>query len=243
MDIDEQPKYKRVLLKLSGEALSKGTDGIINFDILKNISQKIKICVDMGVTFGIVVGGGNIWRGKFGGEAMDAVRSDHMGMAATVVNALALQSTLESEGVDTRVMTAVEMKQFAEPYIRNKALSHFSKGRVCIFGCGTGSPFFTTDTAAVLRAAELDADVVLFAKNNVDGIYTSDPIKNPHAEKLTDLNYTDIILNNKDLAAIDMTAASFCMNNNIPILVIGIDDPENIVKAIKGEKIGTSIKQ
>ena len=242
MDIDGRSKYKRVLLKLSGEALSKGTDGIINFDILKNISQKIKTCIDMGVSFGIVVGAGNIWRGRFGDESMDAVRSDHMGMVATVINALALQSTLESERVDTRVMTAVEMKQFAEPYIRNKALSHLGKGRVCIFGCGTGSPFFTTDTAAVLRAAEIKADVVLLAKNNVDAVYSSDPTKNPEAEKLTDLNYKDIILNNKDLGAMDMTAASFCMNNNIPILVIGIDDPENIVKAVKGEKIGTSIK-
>jgi uridylate kinase len=242
MGTDWQAKYKRVLLKLSGEALSKESGGIINFDILRNISRNIKLCINMGVTFGIVVGGGNIWRGNFG-ASMDAVKSDHMGMAATVINALALQDTLETEGVDTRVMTAVEMKQFAEPYIRNKALSHLGKGRVCIFGCGTGSPFFTTDTAAALRAVEIKADVVLLAKNNVDAVYTSDPMKNPLAEKLSDLNYTDIILRNKDLAAMDMTAASFCMKNNIPILVIGIDNPENIVKAIKGEKIGTSIKQ
>ena len=244
MDIDGQAKYKRVVLKLSGESLSKGTDGILNFDILKNISKKIKVCIDMGVGFGIVVGAGNIWRGRFGNESMDVVRSDQMGMAATVVNALALQSTLESEGVDTRVMTAIEMKQFAEPYIRNKAISHLNKGRVCIFGCGTGSPFLTTDTAAVLRAAEIDAEVVLLAKNNIDAVYTADPIKNPKAKKLTVLSYKDI-LNNKELAAaMDMTAASFCMmNNNIPILVIGSDDPENIVKAIKGENIGTSIKQ
>lgn len=241
MATDAQAKYKRVLLKLSGEALSKGTDSIINFDILKNISQKIKICIDMGVSFGIVVGAGNIWRGKFGDASMDIVRSDHMGMAATVINSLALQDTLEAEKVDTRVMTAVEMKQFAEPYIRNKALSHLGKGRVCIFGCGTGSPYFTTDTAAVLRAAEINADVVMFAKNNVDGVYTSDPIKNPEAKKFTNLNYTDIILHNKDLAAMDTTAASFGMNNNIPIIVIGIDDPENIVKAVRGENIGTSI--
>ena len=240
MDNDGQAKYKRVLLKLSGEALSKGTDSIINFDILKNISSKIKTCIDIGVSFGIVVGAGNIWRGTFGGESRDIVRSDHMGMLATVVNALALQSTLEAEGIDTRVMTAVEMKQFAEPYIRNKAVSHLEKGRVCIFGCGTGSPFFTTDTAAVLRAAEIDADVVLLAKNNVDAIYSSDPMKNPEAIKLTDINYIDVIL--KNLGAMDMTAASFGMNNNLPILVIGSDDPENIVRAIKGEKIGTSIK-
>lgn len=236
---EEQVKYKRVLLKLSGEALSKGSDGILNYDILKNISKKIKECTDMGVSFGVVVGAGNIWRGRFG-KAMDSVRSDHMGMAATVINALALQDTLESEGVDTRVMTAIEMKQFAEPYIRNKALSHLAKGRVCIFGCGTGSPYFTTDTAAVLRAAEIHAEIVLFAKNNVDAVYSADPMKFPDAKKLTDLNYTDIIVD-KNLGAMDSTAASFSMTNKIPILVIGIDDPENIVKAIRGEKIGTYI--
>ena len=240
MDTDGQTKYKRVLLKLSGEALSKDTEGIINFKILKNISEKIKTCMDIGVSFGIVVGAGNIWRGKFGDDEMDAVLSDHMGMAATVINSLALQSTLASEGVDTRVMTAIEMKQFAEPYIRNKALSHLEKGRVCIFGCGTGSPFFTTDTAAVLRAVEIKADIVLLAKNNVDAVYSSDPNKHPDAVKLPDLKYMDIL--SKNLGAMDMTAASFSMNNSLPILVIGIDDPENIVKAVKGEKIGTLIE-
>ena len=232
-------KYKRVLLKLSGEALSKGGEGILNYDVLKNISQNIKACVDLGVSFGIVVGAGNIWRGSFGKE-MDVVRSDHMGMMGTVINALALQDTLENEGIDTRVMTAVEMKQFAEPYIRNKALSHLKNGRVCIFGCGTGSPFFTTDTAAVLRAAEISADIVLLAKNNVDGVYTNDPAKFPDATKLENLHYSDIILD-KRLGALDATAASFCMNNNIPLLVIGIDDPCNIVRAIMGQNIGTAI--
>lgn len=238
-----KPMYKRVLLKLSGEALSKGGDGVLNYDVLKNISDVIKKCKDEGVDFGIVVGAGNIWRGKFGkAKAMDAVRSDHMGMLATVINALALQDTLESVGLDTRVMTAVEMKQFAEPYIRNKALSHLSKGRICIFGCGTGSPYFTTDTAAVLRAAEIKADIVLMAKNNADAVYTADPNKFPDAEKIKDLNYIDLIVRNKDLAAMDTTAASFCMNNNIPIRVIGIDEPYNIYKAVMGEEIGTSIK-
>lgn len=236
-----EPMYKRVLLKLSGEALSKGGEGVLNYEILKNISDVIKKCKDAGVDFGIVVGAGNIWRGRFGKD-MDAVRSDHMGMLATAINALALQDTLESVGLETRVMTAVEMKQFAEPYIRNKALSHLSKGRVCIFGCGTGSPYFTTDTAAALRALEIKADIVLLAKNNVDAVYTADPIAFPDAEKITDLNYLDVIVRNKDLAAMDTTAASLCMNNNIPIQVIGIDEPYNIYKAVMGEKIGTSIK-
>jgi len=234
------PVYKSVLLKLSGEALSKGSDGILNFEILTALARRIKECIGMGVSFGIVVGGGNIWRGRFGG-GMDVVRSDHMGMLATAINALALQDVLEAEGIETRVMTAVEMRQFAEPYIRNKAKSHLKAGRVCIFGCGTGSPFFTTDTAAVLRAAEIGADVVLLAKNNTDAVYSADPNKFPDAKKLSDLKYSEVITN-KNLGALDSTAASFCMDNNIPIIVIGIDDPENIVRAVRGEKIGTSIR-
>jgi len=239
--LEEQIKYKRVLLKLSGEALSKGGSGILNYDVLKNISQKIKICIGMGVSFGIVVGGGNIWRGSFGKD-MDRVRADHMGMIAIVINALALQDVLESDGIDTRVMSAIEMNQIAEPYIRNKALSHLNKGRVCIFAAGTGSPYFTTDTAAVLRAAEIKADIVLLAKNNVDGVYSADPNKFPNAKMFTHLNYQNI-LNDKNLGAMDTTAASFSMDNNIPIWVIGADDPENIIKALKGEKIGTMIEK
>jgi len=239
--LEDQIKYKRVLLKLSGEALNKGGTGILNYEVLKDISRKIKTCIDMGVTFGIVVGGGNIWRGSFGKE-MDRVRADHMGMAAIVINALALQDVLESEGIDTRVMTAIEMRQIAEPYIRNKALSHLSKGRVCIFGCGTGSPYFTTDTAAVLRAKEINADIVLLGKNNVDGVYTADPVKYPGAQKLADLTFQRI-LNDSDLGVMDNTAASFSMDNDIPMLVIGINDPENIIRALKGEKIGTMIKK
>ena len=235
----EQVKYKRVLLKLSGAALGKGAEGILNYDILKNISQKIKVCIEMGVSFGIVVGGGNIWRGSFG-KSMDTVRADHMGMTATVINAIALQDVLESDGIETRVMTAIEMRQIAEPYIRNKALSHLKKGRVCIFGCGTGSPYLTTDTAAVLRAAEIHADIVLLAKNNVDGGYSADPKKFPDAKKLTDLKYLNILVD-KNLGVMDTTAASFSMNNDIPIRVIGVDDPENIVKAVRGENIGTLI--
>lgn len=237
--MDKQIKYKRVLLKLSGEALSKGVEDILNYDVLKNISQKIKMCIDMGVSFGIVVGGGNIWRGSFG-KSMDRVRADHMGMIAIVINALALQDVLESDGIETRVMTAIEMNQVAEPYIRNKALSHLNKGRVCIFAGGTGNPYFTTDTTAVLRAAEIHADIVLLAKNNVDGVYSADPMKFPDAKKLTDLKYLNI-LNDKNLGVMDTTAASFSMDNDIPIRVIGIDDPENIVKAVKGENIGTLI--
>ena len=232
-------KYKRILLKLSGEALGKDTDGILNYDIVKGICDKIKDCVKIGAEFGIVVGAGNIWRGGYGTD-MDRVRADHMGMVATVINSIALQDVLESLGIETRVMTAIEMRQVAEPYIRNRALSHLSKGRVCIFGAGTGSPYFTTDTAAMLRAAEINADVVLFAKNNVDGVYSADPNKNPDAIKLTNLAYASIITDT-NLGVMDKTAASFGMTNHVPILVIGIDDPENIVRAVKGDEIGTTI--
>ena len=239
--MEEQIKYKRVLLKLSGEALSKGGSGILNYDVLKDISQKIKICIDMGVSFGIVVGGGNIWRGaldKF--TDMDRVRADHMGMIATVINALALQDIFESNGIDSRVMTAIEMNQVAEPYIRNKALSHLDKGRVCIFAGGTGSPYVTTDTAAVMRAKEIKADIVLLGKNHADGVYSADPNKFPDAKMFEHLNYQNILID-KNLGIMDTTAASYSMDNNIPIWVIGIDDPENIIKALKGEKIGTMI--
>ncbi|MCL2815084.1 MAG: UMP kinase, partial [Oscillospiraceae bacterium] len=229
--MSEQIKYKRVLLKLSGEALSKGGKNILNYDVLKNIGQKLKTCVEMGISFGIVVGAGNIWRGSFG-KSMDRVRADHMGMIATVINALALQDILESEGVDSRVMTAIEMNQVAEPYIRNKALSHLKKGRICIFAGGTGNPYFTTDTASVLRAAEIEADVVLLAKNHADGIYSADPNVFPDATRFDRLDYRDI-LTNKNLGAMDTTAASLSMDNHIPIWVIGIDDPENIIKALK----------
>ena len=236
----EQIKYKRVLLKLSGEALSRSGGGILNYDVLKNISQTLKVCIEMGVSFGIVVGGGNIWRGSFG-KSMDRVRADHMGMIATVINSLALQDVLEAEGIDTRVMTAIEMNQVAEPYIRNKALSHLKKGRVCIFAGGNGFPYFTTDTTAVIRAAEIEADIVLLAKNHTDGVYSADPNKFPDAKKFDALDYIDI-LNDKNLGVMDNTAASFSMDNHIPIWVIGIDEPENIIKALKGEKIGTIIK-
>ncbi len=232
-----KPCYKRVLVKLSGEALSAGSDGIFNYDFIDEVCRVIKKCVDAGTQVSIVVGAGNIWRGRQGVN-MDRTRADHMGMLATVINCLALQDSLEKLGVDTRVMTAVEMQRFAEPYIRNKAVSHLNKGRVVIFGCGIGSPFFSTDTAAVLRAAEINADIVLLAKN-VDGVYTADPKVDPTAKKLSNIDYIDIL--KEGLKALDFTATSFSMENHIPILLFGLDDPENIYKAVCGEKIGTIV--
>ncbi|MHC1694579.1 MAG: UMP kinase [Eubacteriales bacterium] len=240
--MDWTPKYKRVLLKLSGEALATGNEagrGILNYDFVRKICQIIKECVDHGVELGIVVGAGNIWRGRFG-EGMDRTRADHMGMIATVINALALQDTLEREGVEARVQTAVEMRAFAEPYIRNKAISHFSKGRVVIIACGIGSPYFSTDTAAVLRAKELNADIVLLAKN-IDGVYNADPKIDPTAYKYSRITYMDILSNR--LGAMDSTATSFSMDNEIPILVFGLDDPYNIIRAVSGEKIGTIVRE
>ena len=236
--MENKPVYKRVLLKLSGEALSKDTDEILNYDIVSEICNVIKSCVEKGVEIAIVVGAGNIWRGRQGVK-MDRTRADHMGMLATCINALALQDSLEQIGVPTRVLTAIEMKQFAEPYIRNKAVGHLEHGKVVIFGCGIGSPFFSTDTAAALRAAEINADVIMMAKN-IDGIYTDDPKKNPEAKKLDGISYDEILANH--LAVIDSTAASFCNDNNIPLLVFGLNDPTNIEKAIFGENIGTIVK-
>lgn len=231
------PKYKRVVLKLSGEALMKsGKDGIIDFDFVDSIAKQIKRCVDEGVSFGIIIGGGNIWRGA--GKKINRTRADHMGMLATVINSLAVQSTLEQNGVDARTMTALAMNQVAEPYIRNKAVSHMNKGRVVIIACGSGNPYFSTDTAAVLRAAELDAEVVLFAKN-IDGVYTADPKKDPTAKKLDQISYDDII--HHDLAVIDSTASAFGRDNNLPLLLFGLDNPENIYKAVCGEAIGTIV--
>ena len=233
-----QPKFKRVLLKLSGEALAKDVDGIYNHAFIDEIAGVVKKCVDIGVEIGVVVGAGNIWRGRQGVN-MDRVRADHMGMLATVINSLALQDAFERAGVTTRVMTAVEMKDMAEPYIRNRAVRHLEKGRVTIFGCGLGSPYFSTDTAAVLRAAEINADVVLLAKN-IDGVYTADPRKDASATKIDEITYQEIL--SRGLAAMDSTATSFCMDNNIPILVFGLDNPDNIYRAIMGEEIGTIVK-
>ena len=232
-----QAKYKRVLLKLSGEALA-GSNGFgLDEGTLTEISKNIKKAVDMGVQVSIVVGGGNIWRGR-SSENMDRTRADHMGMLATAINALALCSALENFDVPTRVQTAIEMRQVAEPYIRGKAERHLEKGRVVIFGCGTGNPFMSTDTAAALRAVETEADVILLAKK-VDAVYDSDPNINPNAKRYDVLSFSDIL--SKNLGVMDSTAASLCRDNDMPILVFGLNDPENIVRAVKGEKIGTLV--
>lgn len=233
------PKYKRVLLKLSGEALAAGAEGILNHDFIANIASVLKKCLDEGVEIAVIVGAGNIWRGRQG-KNMDPTRADHMGMLATTINSLALQDAFEQSGITTRVMTAIEMDQFAELYIRNKAISHLEKGRVVIFGCGLGLPFFSTDTAAVLRAAEIKADIVLMAKN-IDGIYSGDPKKDPSATRFDHISYTEII--DRGLTAIDGTATVFCKDNHIPILVFGLDDPENIYRAVMGEELGTVVTE
>ena len=233
-----QTRYKRILLKLSGEALASGGRNVLNYDIVSEICRQIVAVKELGVQIGIVVGGGNIWRGRQG-EKMDRTRADHMGMIATTFNSLALQDSFEQLGVESRVMTAIEMKQFAEPYIRNKAVHHLNNGRIVIFGCGIGNPFFSTDTAAVMRAAEIGADIVMMAKN-IDGVYTADPRKDPTAVKLDTVDYKYILQN--ELTVIDSTAASFSRENNIPLLIFGLDDPYNIVRAVKGEKIGTVVE-
>ncbi len=233
-----KPAYKRVLIKLSGEALAGEKGNGIDFDIVLNVCESIKKCVDMGAEIAIVVGGGNFWRGRSSGK-MDRTRADHMGMLATVINALGLADGLEQVGLTARVETAIEMRQIAEPYIRNRAVRHLEKGRVVVFGCGTGNPFFSTDTGAALRAAEIGADII-FKATNVDGVYDSDPKTNPNAKKYDEISYIDVL--NKGLHVMDSTAASLCMDNQIPILVFNLDDPDNIVRAISGETIGTVVK-
>ena len=234
------PIYKRILLKISGEALAGDAGRGLNFDVIGAVSAAIKKCVDMGVQVGIVVGGGNFWRGvKDGGDKMVRVRADHMGMLATAINALAVADVLEQHGVEVRVQTAIEMRQVAEPYIRSRAIRHLEKGRVVVFGCGTGNPFFSTDTAAVLRAAEIDADVILLAKN-VDGVYSADPVKYADAVKYDSITYDDVLA--QHLAVMDSTATSLSMDNDIPVLLFALKDPENIVRAVMGEKIGTIVK-
>ena len=234
-----QPKYKRVLLKLSGESLAGNETHGIDFETVLRICLPIKECVDMGVQIAIVVGGGNFWRGRSSGQ-MDRTRADHMGMLATTINALGVADALEQLGLTVRVQTAISMQQIAEPYIRNRAVRHLEKGRVVVFGCGTGNPFFSTDTAASLRAAEIDADIILKA-TMVDGVYDSDPKKNPNAVKYDTLSFMDVL--NQNLQVMDSTAATMCKDNNIPILVFSIDQPENIKKAICGEPIGTIVKE
>ena len=231
------PKYKRVLLKLSGEALS-GEQGFgLNFDIVNRVCEAIKECADAGAQIAIVVGGGNFWRGRTSGS-MDRTRADHMGMLATTINSLALADSLEQLGCPVRVQTAIAMHEIAEPYIRNKAVRHLEKGSVVVFGCGTGNPFFSTDTASALRALEIDADII-FKASMVDGVYDSDPKKNPNAVKYDTLSFMDVL--NRDLKVMDSTAASLCNDNNLPILVFNLEDPQNIVRAIAGENIGTIV--
>ena len=230
--------YKRILLKISGEALAGDAKSGIDFDTVERVCASVKKCVDLGTQIAIVVGGGNFWRGRSSGE-MDRTRADHMGMLATTINALALGDGLEKAGIDSRVMTAIAMHEVAEPYIRNKAVSHLNKGRVVVFGCGSGNPFFSTDTAAALRAAEINADII-FKATNVDGVYDSDPKTNPAAVKYDELRFIDVL--NQGLHVMDSTAASLCMDNNIPILVFNMDDTDNIVRAVKGEKIGTIVR-
>ena len=231
--------YKRILLKLSGEVLAGEQGHGIDFDMVTNVCTYVKKVADMGVQIGLVVGGGNFWRGRTG-EGMDRSRADHMGMLATVINSLALLDALEQLGVETRVQTAIEMRQIAEPYIRLKAARHLQKGRVVIFACGTGNPFFSTDTTAALRAAEIDAEVILLAKK-VDGVYDSDPNINPNAKKYSSLSFIDVL--NQGLGVMDSTATSLCMDNDIPIVVFGLDDPENIKRAVMGEEIGTVVRK
>ena len=238
----DTPKYKRVLIKISGEALAGDRKFGLNFeDVIGPVCDVIKRVSDIGCEVGIVVGGGNFWRGvKDGGGKMERTRADYMGMLATTINSLALQDALEQRGVDVRVQTAIEMNKIAEPYIRSRATRHLEKGRVVIFGCGTGCPYFSTDTAAVLRAAEVNADVILLAKN-IDGVYDSDPAKNPNAKKYDSLTYMDVL--NQGLGVMDTTATSLSMDNNIPILVFALSDPENIYRVVTGETIGTIVKK
>ena len=233
-----EPKYKRILLKLSGEALAGDRKHGIDFDTVLKICSSIKKCADIGVQIGIVVGGGNFWRGRSSGK-MDRTRADHMGMLATVINALGVADALEQLGVQVRVQTAITMQQVAEPYIRNRAVRHLEKGRVVVFGCGTGNPFFSTDTAASLRAAEIDADIILKA-TMVDGVYDCDPKLNPNAVKYDTLSFSEVL--NKDLGVMDSTAASLCKDNDIPILVFNIDDPKHIVDAVCGNPMGTLVQ-
>lgn len=232
-------KYQRIMLKLSGEALSGEKGFGIDFNVTKRIAEEIKEMVDMGIEVGAVVGGGNIWRGR-NGEEMDRTTADYMGMLATCINALALQDSLENIGVNTRVQTAIEMHEVAEPFIRRRAMRHLEKKRVVIFAAGTGNPYFSTDTTAALRAAEIEADAILLAKK-VDGVYDKDPNKFDDAKKFDKLTYIEVL--EKGLQVMDSTATSLCMDNDIPIVVFGLDEPNNIKRVVLGEKIGTIVSK
>lgn len=230
-------KYKRVVIKISGEALAGPSGTGIDNHIVNKVVQQIKDVHDLGIDVGIIIGGGNFWRGRQGVD-MDRTTADHMGMLATVINSLALQDALEHSGVPTRVQTALTIERVAEPYILRKALRHLEKGRVVIFACGTGNPYFSTDTGASLRAAEIGADVLLCAKN-IDGVYDSDPRKNPSAKKIDEISFMDVI--KRGIQVMDTTAVSLCMENDINIVVFGLDEENSIVKAATGEKIGTLV--
>ncbi len=234
-------RYRRIVLKLSGEALS-GTEGFgIDPSIMQSIAKQVKDVAELGVEVAVVVGGGNIWRGKVGSEmGMDRTTADYMGMLATVMNSLALQDSLEKLGIPTRVQTSIEMRQVAEPYIRRKAVRHLEKKRVVIFAAGVGNPYFSTDTTAALRAAEIEADVILMAKNNVDGVYSDDPKTNKNAKKYDTISYMDVL--NEELGVMDLTASTLCMDNNIPLVVFSITEEGNIMRVVQGETIGTTIK-
>ncbi|UOQ93246.1 UMP kinase [Halobacillus shinanisalinarum] len=234
-------RYRRIVLKLSGEALS-GKEGFgLEPTIIQSISRQVKEVAELGVEVAVVVGGGNIWRGKVGSEmGMDRANADYMGMLATVMNSLALQDSLENMGIQTRVQTSIEMRQVAEPYIRRKAIRHLEKKRVVIFAAGTGNPYFSTDTTAALRAAEVEADVILMAKNNVDGVYSDDPKVNVEAKKYDQISYLDVL--NEGLGVMDSTASSLCMDNDIDLLVFSITEEGNIKKAVMGENIGTIVR-
>ena len=234
----EQAKYKRVIIKLSGEALAGENKFGIDEKVIDNIVSQIASVKEMGVDIGIIIGGGNFWRGRQGTE-MDRTTADHMGMLATIMNSLALSDALEKRGYPTRVQTALTITRVAEPYILRKALSHMEKGRIVIFACGTGNPYFTTDTAAALRAAEIGAEILLSAKN-IDGVYDSDPRTNKDAKKYEEISFMDFI--EKQLKAMDTTAVTMCMENKIPVLVFALSDKDALVKAVTGEKIGTLIK-
>jgi uridylate kinase len=234
-----QAVYKRILLKLSGEALAGAAGFGLDFDVVYNIARCVQTCTELGVEVGIVVGGGNFWRGRQS-RRMDRTRADHMGMVATVINALALADGLEQNGATVRVQTAIGMQNIAEPYIRARAVRHLEKGRVVIFGCGTGNPFFSTDTAASLRAAEIDAEVILMAKT-VDGVYDKDPSIHPDASKYTRLSFSEVLRLHLDV--MDMTAASMCRDLQLPVRIFSLEDPENIVRVVCGDNIGTLLSE
>ncbi|MBE6988903.1 MAG: UMP kinase [Clostridia bacterium] len=236
----DTPKYKRVLLKISGEVLGGERGFGLDFDVVGKVAQAIKDCVEIGAEIGVVVGGGNFWRGvKDGGGRIERTRADHMGMLATTINALALADVLENMDVPVRVQTGIDMVKVAEPYIRGKAIRHLEKKRVVIFACGTGNPFFSTDTAAALRAAEIGAEAILLAKN-IDGVYTADPNKDPTAEKIDEITYNEVLY--RGLAVMDSTATSLSMDNKIPIIVFALKDTSNVKRVLMGEKIGTVVK-